>query len=137
MFMKNEQHKNYDSLIEALEAPQLNADRVQQLIALGAEINMTNNMGWTYLQKASSLGKLEPVKRAILIGAKVNQADLHGWAPLHEACHYGHFEVAKVLLDAGADPNQSMITEYSDDSRTPLDLAMQNGHQEIVKLLSK
>lgn len=135
--MKNEQHKHYDALIASLEAPDFNSEHVQELIALGADINMANNLGWTYLQKASSLGKLEAVKRAIAIGANVNLSDFNGWAPLHEACHSGHLEVVKVLIDAGADPNQNMSTEHCDDTHTPLELAMENNHQEIIDLLSK
>jgi ankyrin repeat protein len=52
--------------------------------------------------------------------------------PLGTCAFAGATEVARVLLEHGADPS---IAE--DDGVTPLDVARENGHDELVELLSR
>jgi ankyrin repeat protein len=51
--------------------------------------------------------------------------------PLGTCAFSGATEVARVLLEHGADPS---IAE--DDRTTPLDVARENGHDDLVELLS-
>eukprot|EP00731_Ephydatia_muelleri_P013572 Em0007g882a len=53
-----------------------------------------------------------------------------GWSPLHEASWKGHLGVVKTLLEAGANINQA-----TEDGRTSLDLAVEQGHKATIQLL--
>lgn len=56
--------------------------------------------------------------------------------PLHEACRLGKTEVVKELLRQGANPNSTRM-RYSDiEPTTPIDIAREEGHGEIVALLT-
>jgi ankyrin repeat protein len=56
----------------------------------------------------------------------------NGYTPLHDAVSGNHFETAKVLVDAGA---KTDIKGH--DGKTPLDIAQENGSQDLVKLLQR
>ena len=74
---------------------------------------------------------LKLVKLLIDRGADVNQHDgLEKETPLHYAAKYGNVELAKLLLKAKADPKAKEF-----HGKTPLDLAKESRHQDIVKLL--
>lgn len=51
-----------DILIQALK--ENNDERSHKLILAGANINITNNLGWTQLQIATSQGELQFVKKS-------------------------------------------------------------------------
>ncbi|MFM7469298.1 MAG: ankyrin repeat domain-containing protein [Vampirovibrionales bacterium] len=88
---------------------------VEELILGGANVDQTDDLGWTPLHEASLGGHVEIVKVLLAHGANVNQADSTGDTPLHIASH-DDVEVVKVLLAHGADVNQ---TDYV--GATPLD----------------
>lgn len=50
--------------------------------------------------------------------------------PLHWASEQGHYHVAKLLLKNGADPNA-----LSKFEKTPLDIADDNDHCDLIDLL--
>jgi ankyrin repeat protein len=51
-------------------------------------------------------------------------------SPLHEAARENHIQIVRLLLDQGANPLLS-----NGDGKTPLDLALENGHAEVAELL--
>lgn len=56
--------------------------------------------------------------------------------PLHAACRLGKIEVVKELLRQGANPNSTRM-RYSDiEFTTPIHIAREEGHGEIVALLT-
>ena len=64
-------------------------------------------------------------------GADVNQrGGLHSETPLHFAAQYGNVELVKLLLEAKADPTAKEFR-----GKTPLDVAKERKHPDIVKLL--
>jgi ankyrin repeat protein len=63
--------------------------------------------------------------------AKVTNHVRDGWTPLHYACYLNRYEAARVLLIRGVSVN----ARTDRDKLSPLDMARQNGHTEIVKLL--
>lgn len=71
------------------------------------------------------------VKLLIDRGAEVNRHDsLFKYTPLHRAAQHGDVELVKLLLEAKADPRAKETF-----GKTPLDLARESKHQDIVKLL--
>jgi ankyrin repeat protein len=55
-----------------------------------------------------------------------------GMSPLHIAAMDGRTDIAQLLIDAGADVN---ATDGARGRTTPLDLALREGHSEMVQLL--
>lgn len=55
-----------------------------------------------------------------------------GWTPLHYAAYKNLPHVARVLLERGADPNAKQS-----DGKTPLEMAKEKGHAEVVELLEE
>ena len=83
---------------------------------------------------AAEAGNIEAINQAMTDGADVNAKDdvYGGWTPLHYTAIGGHKEVAKLFLAKGADVNAK-----NDNVKTPLDVAVQEGHTETVALLRK
>jgi ankyrin repeat protein len=80
-------------------------------------------------------GNAATAKLLIERGASVN-AEAGGWAagatPLHFAAAGGHDEIVLALLDAGADAERA-----DHNGRTPLDRAVQHGHESTAQLLRR
>lgn len=137
----------------------LHVDRVaelRELINAGADVDATDAHVVTPLWKASKEGYTEAVKLLLKAGADVNIADLDNRTPLYVASENGHREIVQLLLQAKADVNMArlfplqLVTADTDfaklrrDARagiipagriTPLYVAVENGHSEIVRLL--
>ncbi len=83
------------------------------------------------LQKAATEGNLVEVDANLFLGKKdiVNEKNSYGFTPLDAAAAGGWVDAAKRLLDNGADINGGSA------SRTPLHLAVDANHAEVVELL--
>ena len=57
---------------------------------------------------------------------------MFGTTPLHDAVKLGEFWIVKVLLDIG--DNLEAVNQYGKDA---LQIAEDNGHKEIVKLIKR
>jgi ankyrin repeat protein len=64
------------------------------------------------------------------LGASPNAVQRGGWTPLHTAAHNGDEAIADMLLLRGADP-----TRTSDDGKTAIDLAVENGYAALAGIL--
>uniref|UniRef100_A0A2P2HX24 Ankyrin repeat domain-containing protein 11-like n=2 Tax=Hirondellea gigas TaxID=1518452 RepID=A0A2P2HX24_9CRUS len=78
------------------------ADRVQQLIARGSDVNAVDYAGWTALHEACNRGFVSVARELISAGALVNAKGLDNDTPLHDACVNNHFKIVELLLESGA-----------------------------------
>jgi ankyrin repeat protein len=65
----------------------------------------------------------------IMAGADVNSATSNGCTSLHIAASKGHDGVVASLIQAGANIHEAFL------SRMPLQIAVDNKHENIVKML--
>ena len=103
-------------------------ESIENLIALGADVNERDDRGQTPLHYASGYGILNKVVKALLkAGAKVNATDKNGNTPLHITSLYGsdNLDVVDFLIENGADVN----------GNTPLHWAVAFQRIDKVKLL--
>ena len=69
----------------------------------------------------------EIVSMLLEAGAKID-----GSGALHEACYKGRLDVVRILIESGANVNERGIRR---DGKSPLMLATEQGHEEIVEVL--
>jgi hypothetical protein len=110
--------------------------------------------GFTPLHHAAERGREEVVGCLLARGADVNSADGMGWTPLHLAARAGHLAVVKELVRHGAkvDAKTVAVPESTGfapgsppgarpqkfaaiPSLTPLDLAREGQHSDVVEYL--
>ncbi|KAF8496179.1 hypothetical protein F5888DRAFT_413684 [Russula emetica] len=119
-------------------------EMVQDLLDLGADVNVRNKYGQTLLDYTSLtpstfhntptfpilLGNVAQLllDRGVDINARTNDSS----TPLHTAVECGRIEVVRVLLEHGAD-----VGAEDRQGRTPFTLAKERRHDEIMKLLSE
>merc|ERR1711892_163368 len=102
----------------------------QNLLRLGAKVNMLRLDGVSPLLLASQEGHLGVVKLLIKAGAKVD-VSIGGYTPLYLAVQQGHTKIVKELLLANSSPNTAVLA----NGLTPLHSACFKGYVEIVKML--
>lgn len=84
------------------------------------------------LHQAIKKGDVKAVTSMVQNGVDIHDQDeiLDGLTPLHTAARYGQDEIAKLLIKAGAN-----INAQNKEHTTPLLVAIDRGHTNIVKLL--
>lgn len=110
----------------------------------GALVSRRDLGGGTYLHTAAYQGRLALAEVLVDQGLSAGVRDNSGVTPLHLAASSGHADLAAWLIREGApvDAATSVFVERCDgrDFRvgfTPLDVARQAGHRQVVELLEK
>ena len=105
-----------------------------KLLEMGADVNRTNEKGWTALWLATQAKRpnsmdifRELLKHSPLLGAVDRE---HGRTVLFMAVAMDSVERAKALVGAGAS-----VTATDREGKTPLSLARERGNQEMIKML--
>ena len=75
---------------------------MRTLLAVGADVNAKNTVGWTPLHLAARIGHTEAARLLLAAGADVNAKDKDGHTPLHGAAENGHTDVVNLLRAHGA-----------------------------------
>ena len=104
------------------------SDLVWDLINAGADVNHQNDYGNTPLMRATE--NLEALKTLIEAGAQVNTKNKDGSTALMQAAGEGSVNAVRALILAGAD-----INAVNEEEDSALDLAIENDHQAVVRLL--
>lgn len=118
------------TLLDASQAG--HTTRMRELLASGADVNMTTREGITPLHVAALNNKLSAVEFLLTNGAKIDAQDTqYGATPLHLVAHLGHKEVAELLLKHGAS-----LGLKDKNGRTPLDSAKGNGQRHLIDILT-
>jgi ankyrin repeat protein len=111
---------------------------VQVLLGYKANPNSKNSIGGTPLHGATNgyqhpirTGKRTEIVRLLLeYGANPNLGT-YSYTPLHFASEAGNLEVVRALLEYGAD-----IEPVNGDGKTAFQVALEERHDEIMKMLS-
>lgn len=109
-------------------------DIVEILIEGGIDISLTNNNGFNGIHHAALRGNLRAIEIMLTKNDKpwvVNEQKDDGYSALHLAALNNHVDVVELLLRLGKANKDYQNTNL----QTPLHLAIQRQHGEIVKLL--
>jgi ankyrin len=100
------------------------------LLSAGVDVDAMCKEGYTPLMRAVNDGTAAIVAILLGTGADPSRTGM-SVTPLHGACKLGRLEIAGMLLRAGADP-----TTRHAGGVTALNMAIEEGHTGIVRLLS-
>jgi hypothetical protein len=120
--------KEFNELMNAATTDDIN--KLNALIASGANLTAADSSGLTALMAASYSGNVEIVNRLIKAGVPTDAKDVSGYTALMYSCNAGKLSCVRSLLENGANVNES-----DNDGSTPLMFAAQHGYNEIVRLL--
>ncbi|XP_070803763.1 ankyrin repeat and SOCS box protein 3 [Pituophis catenifer annectens] len=116
-----------------LAARKGNIKLLKKLIKKGYSIDVPDNRGWMAIHEAAFQNTNECLKLLIQAASSANyirSKTFEGTCPLHLSASRGNLECTAILLESGADPN-----EVTNDATTPLFLAVENEHTNVIKLL--
>jgi ankyrin repeat protein len=99
----------------------------------GVKVDARSKWGSTPLHRAAKAGHLDVVQLLLNKRANPNAQDDHDcWSALHLAAGEGHVKIVEVLLK-----HRANTQARTDLGETPLQLASDNNHTEIMRLLSE
>ncbi|KAF4349329.1 hypothetical protein G4B88_003161 [Cannabis sativa] len=110
-----------------------NTEGIKSLCREGARLEWVDRDGKTPLILASMNPELFNVAKTLIeLGANVNayRAGRHAGTPLHHAAKRGLENTVKLLLTNGAN-----ALVMNDDCQTPLDVAREKGHGNVVRAI--
>ena len=116
------------ALQEAVQAGDIN--RVERLLAAGADVNGRDGTSWTGLMHAATRGYTLVVELLLRAGADSGIRAVDGATALFMASARGHLEIVTMLLKADADPDV-----MGPRGMRAAEAAAEGGHPRIVGLL--
>ncbi|XP_075452040.1 ankyrin repeat and SOCS box protein 3 isoform X1 [Ascaphus truei] len=108
---------------------------LRKLIKKGCSVDVPDNRGWMPIHEAAFSKSSECLRLLIHTAPSrvyIKSKTFESETALHLAAKAGSTSCAKLLLQAGADPN-----DVTNEEITPLFLAVEHGHQDVVELLLK
>ncbi|WP_264337014.1 MULTISPECIES: ankyrin repeat domain-containing protein [unclassified Wolbachia] len=109
-----------------------NLDVCKLLLERNADVEAKNTYDETPLHVAAENSNKSKVTAEFLLdkGANINAKNKDGWTPLHYAAYKDNLDVCKLLVKRG-----TSIEARDNGDRTPLDVAGDEGHNNIVEYL--
>ncbi|XP_071124054.1 ankyrin-1-like [Mytilus edulis] len=104
---------------------------VEYLVEKGADVNHCDNEGRSPLFVACEEKHTDLVKILLTHYAKQKFCDLHNRSPMYMASRAGNKEAVGLLLKE----NNNMINTYDDNGKTPLFVACELGHTDVVETI--
>ncbi|XP_075060155.1 ankyrin repeat and SOCS box protein 3 [Mixophyes fleayi] len=108
---------------------------LRKLIKKGCSVDVADNRGWMPIHEAAFSNSAQCLQ-LLISSAKsrsyIRSKTFEGESALHLAAKCGSVRCSQLLLQAGANPN-----EVTNDLTTPLFLAVENGCEDVVRLLLK
>ncbi len=105
------------------------AECARLLIEAGAQGELADCEGFTVLHYAAA-NNMATVEAVIDLESDLNRLNIFGQTPLFLACANGEEKMTSLLIEAGAS-----IDIVDNEGMTPLDVAEQSGHPDLVRLL--
>ncbi|KAJ6662578.1 hypothetical protein lerEdw1_011715 [Lerista edwardsae] len=109
-----------------------NLATVEVLLSYNADPNSTDKEKKTPLHLAALGGHLNTVKSLLAKKSRFGAKDMDGCTAMHYSAAGGNIEIVKALLVAGKNKN---INDKNIWRKTPLHLATENGHSDLIHLL--
>ena len=140
-YRKGDKGATNDMLVRSLElqcglSAARAAKREDSVVPAHYGLSIVIIRGTTQLMRAAMLNNLPQVLRLVHLGAPLCLADgSWGLSALHWACHFGHELVACALLDGRFGKGSGINMQTVRCGATPLGLASQFGHKDVVRLL--
>ena len=120
--------------IEQLVQVAKNSHSAEILKILAVCLNQPNTLGQTPMHMLAFCGNvkenIEVVKFAVSICDNLNSEDVFGTTPMHIAAEHGHLDFVKALIPCWNNP-----TAKNQDNKTAIEIAEDNQHHEIAKIL--
>jgi uncharacterized protein len=107
-----------------------NKERVEKLLAHGADVSAVDADGDTALHGAAKSGNVEILRLLLDKGANPNATNRQGGTPLMWTAVFGHGEAARLLLSRGADASVK-----DNDGVTAAEWAVRNKRENVRVLL--
>jgi len=128
LFLKHEPHsseKCYYCLVSNGSGTNISAATVEFLLTRGANPNLKDDMGWTMLQRAAVMNRVDLIEILLKHGANIDATTTSRMSPLMYAAQRGSCEAVEFLLRRGADPNI-----VSDLGKTAYTLCAKDGNKD-------
>ncbi|XP_031410443.1 poly [ADP-ribose] polymerase tankyrase-2 [Meleagris gallopavo] len=140
-----------DELLESARSG--NEEKMMSLLTpLNVNCHASDGRKSTPLHLAAGYNRVKIVQLLLQHGADVHAKDKGDLVPLHNACSYGHYEVTELLVKhcAAASPypkrkqvcelllrKGANINEKTKDFLTPLHVASEKAHNDVVEVVVK
>ncbi len=128
MFWVEERREDLGKL--ALVHTEAEVERLQALLALGAEVDLATEKGWTAFHIATTFDRVEAMELLHSKGASLTTQEKDGWTPLHSAAYLNQKDALKFLLK-----HQKDLNIQDKAGNTALHLAYHLGRDEVVRML--
>ncbi len=126
-----DKNRFYTPLLLAVEDSDV--EIIEELVKLGADINIKDDNGKTALMDAAHEGEIDVVETLLECDVDVSLTDRSGFSALHASVLSKNKDVVSAILNKCDDDAINKVWE--DFFKTPLDIALENRSGDIIDML--